>query len=196
MFSNQYRRSVYRLKDQLRHEVIDQLKKMDLNRRKIIEKELTNRLLDSSQWQLAEVIGITISQPLEWNTEKIIKAGWQENKTIVVPKCDPKLKHLHFYKFTSYDDLEVVYYDLREPIPTKTVEFSKHAIDLLIVPGLIYDEKGYRIGFGGGFYDRFLQDYTGTTLSLAAEFQIYDDIPIETHDIPVEHIITNKRQIK
>lgn len=196
MFSNDFKKGVYKMKDKLRNETIDRLNTLDSDSREKIENELTNKLIKSDLWQTAEVIGITISQPLEWNTEKIIQAAWEENKTVAVPKCDPHLKHLNFYKFTSYDDLEVVYYDLREPKPIAAKEISKQAIELLIVPGLLYNKQGYRIGFGGGFYDRFLEDFKGITLSLAADFQIYDDIPIEVHDIPVDHIFTNKRKVK
>jgi len=66
----------------------------------------------------------------------------------------------------------------------------------LIVPGLVFNEKGYRIGFGGGFYDRFLADYHGKTVSLAFDFQVMKEIPTESFDLPVQIIITNERVIR
>src|SRR5699024_7389164 len=111
-------------------------------------------------------------------------------------KCFPKEKRLVFYKFTSYDELEIVYYNLKEPRPLKTNEMDKDHIDLIIVPGLVYDQEGYRIGFGGGYYDRFLANYANETVSLAGQIQMVTNVPSESFDIPVNHIITENGHIK
>ena len=71
----------------------------------------------------------------------------------------------------SYDNLETVYMDLLEPIIEETVSVAKNEIDLQIVPGVVFSDEGYRIGFGGGYYDRYIMDYKGATLSLAFECQ-------------------------
>ena len=68
-------------------------------------------------------------------------------------------------------------------------------IDLLIVPGLAYTQAGYRLGFGGGYYDRFLRDYDGKTISLAFNCQMIPQIDLEEHDLPVSKIITNTEVI-
>ena len=65
-------------------------------------------------------------------------------------------------------------------------------IDLLIVPGIAFDSEGFRMGFGGGYYDRFLQSFKGNTVSLAFQEQIVSNLPKEDHDIPVEKIITDE----
>ena len=82
-----------------------------------------------------------------------------------------------------------------EPIVEETTSIKKEVIDLQIVPGVVFSNEGYRIGFGGGYYDRYLTDYNGYTLSLAFECQTGYVIPIETHDIPVRKIYTEKREI-
>ena len=64
-------------------------------------------------------------------------------------------------------------------------------IDLIVVPGLLFSSRGFRIGFGGGFYDRYLADYQGETCSLVFSEQLYDDWEVEDFDIPVQKIYTD-----
>lgn len=157
-----------------------------------VAKKLQEELLASALWQKAETVGITVSGGIEWDTTPIIKAGWQGGKTIVVPQCFPADKKLAFYRLEGFNELEVSYYNLLEPNPAEKVAIAKAHIDLLIVPGLMFDKQGYRVGFGGGYYDRFLADYPNQTVSLAYSSQITDHIPSESYDIPVSYIVTEK----
>lgn len=158
-------------------------------------REIAANLFNSNAWKEAGMIGITISRGKEVHTRGILEKGWQDGKRMVVPKCDPVSRKMTFRILTSFDQLESIYYGLQEPIETATDAVLANDIDLLIVPGLAYSKEGYRIGFGGGYYDRFLCTYKGKTASLAFEVQLVDQLPIETHDIPVNMIITNKQVV-
>ncbi|MBD3249381.1 5-formyltetrahydrofolate cyclo-ligase [Candidatus Woesearchaeota archaeon] len=68
-------------------------------------------------------------------------------------------------------------------------------VDIVIIPGIAFDKSGNRLGYGSGFYDIFLQDITSTKVALAYEFQIFNNIPSEPHDITMDYIITEKRII-
>lgn len=76
-------------------------------------------MLSSELWKNANTIGMTIAQDFEWATGSIIEAGWKQNKRIVVPKCIPVDKQLHFYAINTFNQLESVYFDLLEPIPDR-----------------------------------------------------------------------------
>ena len=115
-----------------------------------------------------------------------------KGKQIVIPKCLPKERKMDFRKLERFDQLESVYSGLLEPIESKTNLVEPSDIDLLIVPGIAFDSEGFRMGFGGGYYDRFLQSFKGNTVSLAFQEQIVSDLPKEDHDIPVEKIITDE----
>lgn len=161
-----------------------------------IEHQLFTQLISSDFWKNAKTIGITISQANEWDTKSIIEAAWKEDKTIAVPKCFPGKKKLKFYALQSYDQLEVVYFNLLEPKPIKSAMINKNMIDLLIVPGLLFDKQGFRIGFGGGYFDRFLINFPNKSLSLVSELQLVNDLPTESFDLPVQHMITEQGLIK
>ncbi|NYE05036.1 5-formyltetrahydrofolate cyclo-ligase [Bacillus niacini] len=158
--------------------------------------KIANTLYIDPDWLNAQVIGITISKEPEVDTYQIIRKAWEVGKEVVIPKCNPNDKTLTFRKITEFSQLESVFYGLLEPIIEETIVVEPGDIDLLFVPGLAYTREGFRLGFGGGYYDRYLTMYNGKTLSLAFHFQVIPQVPIETHDIPVSKIITNDEVIK
>lgn len=159
-------------------------------------KNISGNLFSHSDWQCASTVALTISRRPEVDTYPIIERAWQEGKKVAVPKCLPKEKQLDFRLLDNFNQLEVVYYGLKEPKQDETETVSPAAIDLVIVPGLIYEPRGYRIGFGGGYYDRFLESYNGKTIALAFSLQVADKLPVEPFDIPVQSIITEEKVIR
>lgn len=154
-------------------------------------ERIYEQLFAQEEWLNAKTVALTISRGREINTHPILERTWRDGKRVVVPKCLPKTKGLQFRTLTSYDELEEVYFGLKEPIVEQTPKVESEAIDLIIVPGLLYDKKGYRIGFGGGYYDRFLANFQGHTVSLALNEQMKTELPHEPFDIPVHKIITS-----
>ncbi|MDR7237196.1 5-formyltetrahydrofolate cyclo-ligase [Neobacillus drentensis] len=153
-------------------------------------------LFEDEAWKQAQVIGLTVSKQPEVDTFQIIRKAWESGKQVVVPKCDPQVKRLSFRAINEFSQLESVFYGLLEPIGELTKEVDACKIDLMIVPGLAYTREGYRLGFGGGYYDRYLQNYHGETISLAFNEQLVPYFQVEEHDIPVSRIITNHGIIK
>ncbi|SDK54790.1 5-formyltetrahydrofolate cyclo-ligase [Sediminibacillus albus] len=166
------------------------LKNLPSERRRAIEEGIARHLFDSSFWQSADMVALTVSQKHEWDTSTIIEQAWKENKTVCVPKCFPAKPELVFYQLQSYSQLECVYMDLLEPNPELTCPIDKQRIDLVIVPGLFFDRDGYRVGYGGGYYDRYLAGFQNLTLALTSNEQMIEECPRDDYDIPVDHIIT------
>lgn len=179
-------------KQVLRQKMIAFLKSISSEDKVAIEKNLEENLFRSEEWKAAKRVGVTLSQGFEWNTLGIIERAWQEGKIVSAPKCLPQEKAMVFYDFTSLEQLEKGFYNLIEPKPQETKEVSKAEIDLVLVPGLIFDTKGYRVGFGGGYYDRFLKDFPNRTVALIHSKQVTAELPIEPFDVPVQKIITEK----
>lgn len=101
-----------------------------------------------------------------------------------------------FRRIVSFAQLEEAYAGLLEPIEEQTTAMDREEFDLIIVPGVCFAKNGFRIGYGGGYYDRYLPGAAAVTAALAYSFQVVDDIPAEEHDVPVEFIITDKGVIR
>ncbi len=157
---------------------------------------ILEQLTATEEYSSARVIGVTVSRFPEVDTFALIESAWKSGKQVAVPKCIADTREMDFRLITSIDDLETVYMDLKEPIISRTVSIDKGQIDLQIVPGVVFSDEGYRIGFGGGYYDRYLTDYEGDRVSLAFEIQTSHEVPVEEHDIPVNKIITEKSKIQ
>ncbi|WP_338777134.1 5-formyltetrahydrofolate cyclo-ligase [Metabacillus sp. FJAT-52054] len=179
-------------KTNLREQMKIQLQKMDDVQYHKYSQLIEQQFLLSPLWKKAGTIGLTISQNREPNTRSIIEKGWKEGKRMAVPKCFPLKKEMEFRVITSFNQLETVYYGLQEPIPSKTDPVEKCDVDVMVVPGLCFDSRGYRIGYGGGYYDRYLHNFTGDTVSLAFSCQVLPFVPSEIFDVPVKRIITEK----
>src|SRR5699024_11392362 len=87
---------------------------------------------------------MTISNGFEWDTIDIIKTAWKQGKQIYVPKCFPENREMTFYKIENFNQTEVVYYNLLEPKPHETESIDKNLIDLIVVPGVVFDNLGDR----------------------------------------------------
>ncbi|EXJ24017.1 5-formyltetrahydrofolate cyclo-ligase [Alkalibacterium sp. AK22] len=179
-------------KETLRKSMLLSLEEISWFNRNRIENDLLDHLFESSLWEQAVSIGVTVSSPREWDTRTIIEKAWEEDKYVCVPKSIHDSKALHFYKLTSFKQLEKGYFGLEEPVPDKTVRCQKADMDLLIVPGLIFNRQGFRIGYGGGYFDRFLKDFHGRTVSLLHSSQLVNTFEAEEHDVPVDYLITEE----
>ncbi|WP_432358602.1 5-formyltetrahydrofolate cyclo-ligase [Sporosarcina sp. UB5] len=157
---------------------------------------ILERLYTCEEYASARTIGVTISRFPEVDTYPLIEFAWKSGKRVAVPKCIPETREMDFRLITSMSDLETVYMDLKEPIVERTVSIGKSEIGLQVVPGVVFSDEGFRIGFGGGYYDRYLTNYDGNRVSLAFEIQTSQLVPIEEHDIPVNKIITENRVIQ
>jgi 5-formyltetrahydrofolate cyclo-ligase len=179
-------------KEQFRQKVKNQLNNLTLPMYEDLSFRVASHLYREKAWREAKTIGITISRQPEVDTFQIIRKAWEEDKEVAIPKCLPAKREMVFRSFKRFSQLEMVYSGLYEPIPSVTAEIHVREIDLMVVPGLAFTPSGFRLGFGGGYYDRLLADYSGTTVSLAFQLQIFPKLPTETHDIPVSKLITEE----
>lgn len=183
-------------KKKLRQEMRKKLAELSEETFRTLCTKIVERLTTLSEWNEAETVGMTMSVAGEIDTEKIIRKAWQQKKRVAVPKADPKIKKMDFRVIRSFNQLNTGFAGIREPLTDQTDSVTPEAIDLLVVPGLVFDSKGYRIGFGGGFYDRYLVDYRNLAISLAFEMQLVDHVPVEVFDRPVDLIVTDQRVIR
>lgn len=175
-------------KQTLRHAVHEQIRLLE--NRAVADAAIIHTVAALPEWRDAESVALTLSFGLEVDTRPLIHLAWQAGKTVLVPKVTKA--GLTFHPLKSFDDVEPGVMGILEPT-TPRVDAS---FDLCVVPGRVFDRCGYRIGWGGGYYDRFLTTYPGRTLSIAYDVQVLPEIPIESHDIPVELIVTERKLIR
>ncbi len=160
--------------------------------RKKHSKIITENLLNLHEIQQAKVIFSYISYATEVSTHELLQNLLDAGKKIVVPKIlSPK--EMVSQHFQNWDDLEPGTLGILTP---KSGEVTDEVIDVAITPGLAFTEKGLRIGFGAGYYDRWFASHkVKLKIAIAFEAQIVASLPAENTDIPVDKILTEKRQI-
>lgn len=166
------------------------LKQLDSSTYEAWSQQIHQRFLESPALQRADVIGLTVSAFPEVKTRTLIQTLWAMGKKVAVPRCKPKTHEMDFYIFSDFDELETVYMALLEPIPARTQYVTPQDIDLLVVPGVVFDATGYRIGYGGGYYDRYLPQYEGETVAFCFAAQMVAKVPKDTYDYPIDSILT------
>jgi 5-formyltetrahydrofolate cyclo-ligase len=184
------------MKDRLRKELIK--KRKILPKTEVLEKsnQIKKRLFELNEFKQSSVVLFYVSYDNEVYTHDMIKECLTTGKNIIVPFSDKEKRHLILSELENWNDLEPRSYGILEPKKDKIKEIPIESIDIIIVPGVGFDKFGCRIGHGKGFYDNLLRESTNTLhIGLAFEIQIVEKVPIESHDIPVNKIITEKRKI-
>lgn len=178
-------------KKSLRKKMISTLSSLDEDYKSEKEEVLKEKLISFIKEHDIKSMGIVLAMPHELDTDGIISWMKKEGGEVYTPVCNYKTKKINFCRFKSFDDIIVDEKNLR--VPSDNTEVNNQ-VEVIVVPGLIYSETGYRIGYGGGFYDRFLKDYEGLTVSLLFEEQL-GNVIAEKHDVPVDVLLTPERTI-
>ncbi|WP_100372444.1 5-formyltetrahydrofolate cyclo-ligase [Bacillus sp. FJAT-45037] len=165
--------------------------KLEQLTKETIEREtsqLIEKVLSDPHWIEARTIGLTISKGLEVDTYALIKAAWSLGKVVAVPKIKKGTRDMVFYEIQRFENLEDTFFGLKEPKPSVCRLVDKQELDLIFVPGIAYDYTRFRLGYGGGYYDTYLKEYKGITVSLAYSCQIVESVPTEEHDQPITYL--------
>ncbi|MCH5298608.1 MAG: 5-formyltetrahydrofolate cyclo-ligase [Ruminococcus sp.] len=159
------------------------------------DNAIAERLLSLPEYESAEVVLAFVSKDIEVDTRRIISKSLKNGKKVAVPRCNVEETTIDYYFITSYDDLESGYYGLLEPNPEKCEKLHSFEGALCVVPGLVFDREGYRIGFGKGYYDRFIIDFSGVTVGVCYSRCIEDKLPRGFYDRPIDIVITERYMI-
>lgn len=159
---------------------------------------ILERLFDFANFAEAKIVLFYMSTKNEVATAAMIKTAMEHGKVIALPKVDPSKKQLVPYKVEDLEkDICPGFKGIQEPNPQTCKLVPLDYINLAIIPGIGFDERGGRIGYGTGFYDRLMPNLDSTTrrVALAFECQIVPHIPMESHDRYIDIIITENRII-
>lgn len=157
-----------------------------------LDKRLTERFLDLDEYKSCNTLFAYISRGIECDTSGIITRAFADGKLVAVPKCREKSNEMDFYYIKSYDDLRSGRYGIMEPDPKLCRLVTDFSQGLCLVPGLCYDLQGYRLGFGGGYYDRFLTGFKGITAGICYSKCIVSELPRGPFDKAADILVTEK----
>lgn len=138
----------------------------------------------------------------ELDITPVMEWCWQQGIRVLVPRANRMTQTLHLHRIESYDDLETGAWGIREPMETVQAWDPKTPIDLLIIPGLAFDLHGGRLGYGGGYYDRFVRNCQRAEwpqplqMAIAFDLQLVEKVPMEAHDLSIDLLITERGIIK
>jgi 5-formyltetrahydrofolate cyclo-ligase len=138
---------------------------------------------------------IFLSFGSEINTDDIIRWLWQQKKKVFVPLCKPETREMDIIPITTFADVEPGYFGIREPKRELRTPVAKAEIDLIAVPAVAFDRSGYRVGYGGGYYDRFMTGLNVPKIGLAFSCQLIPEVPVDKYDQAVQGIVTEQGYI-
>ena len=169
---------------------------MDRYEKRHADAEIARRLLDSDIYKASDTLLCYISSEIEVDTLVIVTGALSDGKAVYVPKCGEG-NAMSFFRIFSMNDLHAGAYGILEPDDTaENAQEYKGDAAICIVPGLSFDMHGDRLGFGMGFYDRFLAGSPQLyTVGLCYHSCIMDKLPSEETDIKVKRIITEVKTI-
>ena len=183
-------------KKEIREYIRSKKRALQSDERKVFSSRILGKLFRSDFYRKATTIYTYVSYNQEVDTTTLIKQALKDKKRIAVPKVIGE--EIEFFYITSLDELQEGYQHIFEPITNEVALLKEEVSPLVIMPGLAFDVKGNRIGYGGGFYDRYLTKNTESnaiTCALGYEFQLFDEIETEQFDVKINHIITPDKQI-
>ncbi|RSU12645.1 5-formyltetrahydrofolate cyclo-ligase [Vagococcus elongatus] len=170
--------------------MIQRRAKLSLAYRKRAEANILTALVNLELYQRAQMIFCYVGMTDEIDTRLFIQKFLSQGKRVCVPKV-LSLGEMAAFEITDLTDLALSSgkYQILEPVDGCPV-VEKHEIDLGIIPCITADEQGFRLGYGGGFYDRYLTDSQMSKVLCLWSQMVVSDVPRESHDVPVDWLIT------
>lgn len=157
-----------------------------------LDRKLSDNFLSLREYLDCEALLAFASTPIEVDTSRIIKKALSEGKRVALPKCSNE-GHMDFYYIESTDTLKEGSFGIFEPEPEKCEKVTDLSRGLCLVPGLCYDLNGCRVGFGRGYYDRFLSVFKGVSVGVCYSCCIEKSLPVDSFDRAVDILITENK---
>ncbi|MBO1197946.1 5-formyltetrahydrofolate cyclo-ligase [Staphylococcus simiae] len=172
-------------KKEIRQQILQQLKDFKGTKKMQADKYLADQLFATAEYQYAHTIALVLSFNHEVNTFPIIEQALQDGKSVYVPEMDYKSRLM---TFKEIDNINEIAKDKKGIYYTTSNGQTTNELDLIVVPGVGFQQNGYRIGYGGGYYDKFLSAFPTSTISLLYDFQLTTFDP-ESFDQVVDKLI-------
>ena len=181
-------------KKALRKEILLKRRHLDETVCRQYGRQFAKQIISLEEYKEADTILCYASCKGEADTWLLIEKALEDGKRVALPRVTGPAE-MHFYKITSMKDVAPGYYDIPEPSEACQEEIVE---GFLVVPGTAFDRQMHRMGYGGGFYDAWLECHGSqvTACGLAYDFQLRNEIPVEQHDRRMDIVITPDEVIR
>ena len=166
-----------------------------------LSKAICDRFMALPEYASAKTVLFYLDVRAEVRTRHSLPEALTSGKTIIVPWCN-EVGELELFRLEDMSELAVGMYKILEPKPELRTLAEKHVrpqdLDLVMVPGVAFDRRGARMGHGKGYYDKLLQHARpdAPLVALAFDCQVFDEIPVAAHDVFMDQVLTESREIK
>lgn len=187
---------IQELKQEIRTRIKNERRSLSDNIKELLDNKISDNLIKSGLLDKSKIVLVYLSTEIEVDTKKIINYCLQNNIRIAVPRCFGERK-MNFYYYDSNIKLEKSKFGIYEPADNDDNKVTSFVNALCVVPALSYDKAGYRLGYGGGYYDTFLADNPDVkTVGICYSQHISDILPVDKFDKNVNYLITeNKMEV-
>lgn len=167
---------------------------MSPKERSVCDARIRGRVLALREYKACQTVLCFVSTEIEVDTYGIIRQALKDGKTVGVPCCVDGTRFMHFYQIHSLEELAPRTFGVLEPDPEVATKITNFDSSICILPGLAFDRYGYRLGYGGGYYDRFLSKTYGTGIPIGVCYTscTVPSLPHGRYDVPCQVLITEK----
>lgn len=176
----------------LRQKMLALRQEMPFAERQQADAAITARVLSSAAFAAAKQVFAYVSMPHEVDTSALLESCLRAGKTLGLPICDTLTHEMHFYRLDSLSELQTGAYRIPVPPDSADRRLLPDRDTLILVPMLAFDAEGYRLGAGGGYYDRYLAAHPVRTAGLCYAACRTAQLPRDLYDLPLECCITEQ----
>ena len=155
------------------------------------DRRISENVRRLHQYAPCHTLLIYMSTPIEVDTKRIIENAWADGKRVAVPRCIPDTRLMEFHYITSFDDVSAGMFGVLEPKETLEIVTNFEGC-LMIVPAMQFDINGYRLGYGKGYYDRYMSRFCGVSAGICYIEELRRHMYHGRYDKPVDIIVTDR----
>lgn len=179
-------------KASLRERCREQREALTAEQKAKLDRDVATRFYRLNQYRSCHTLLCYVSTDIEVDTTGIIRRSLQNGKRVAVPRCIPGTREMEFYYIHSLDELSPGSFGVMEPLPLPERKVEEYAGSLCVVPGFCFDFSGYRLGYGKGYYDRFLNQYTGSKAGICYSVNVRNRLRHGRFDCAVDVLVTER----
>lgn len=183
------------IKKELRKKAKEKRLNMMPEKKENCDKKICNKLLNLWAVREAETVLCYVSTAIEVDTRVFINTLLSTGKRVAVPRCEGQKSEMNFYYINSFDELENGSFGVLEPKSSPERLVCKTEKTICIVPAFMFDKEGYRLGYGKGYYDRYLSRYKGITIGICYDDDIENELFRGKYDRAVDMVLTERQII-